>query len=577
MTVKLFLLDLIAPNPYQVRLAGDPEHVTKVALSIAHSGLLQTPVGRLKSEDPNKAQLAFGHTRLAAYRQLRDEDVAGGGDGGEWRELPIDIRELTDIELFELAVRENLDRKDLSPIEEARAMAIYRDEFKKNSPQIAELFGISDSAVRNKMRLLELPAPVQASIEAGDITEGTARKLLTLQKVAPKEIEKVTADIVKGGYLGQTIDEELAEVMATSAHHLCYERGGARPTAGTGLWKLDWKGTVEKPTVGAVAKVLAGADHKVDPDVLLQVIEAFASGTDIAGVVELFGIVEPAAAIIRQLVAPPTCTSCEFHQVMDGQHYCGLEPCWEQKKTAWIAAETRRVAKKLGVAVYDPGTDGKTTVVAPETWGPGTGTILEPSWQKRLEAKDANLRMRGREKKYSEHAGTGSSVVQLIGIGALVKKAKETAKRRGKVARGGYDHEAQLRRQKEQSQRQDASWAFLSTIAAPIFADVIAPSSNEQALRLLREALRDFRERNRKIPEKPAARLAALRISIAVTVLRETTEWNVVSKGPQATAKHLAGVAKTLGIRLPKTWDEAAASFEPAVSTETGKEESEEE
>jgi len=91
MTIKQFLLDRIEPNPFQVRLAEDLEHVAKVALSIAHSGLLQTPVGRAHPADGDDvAQLAFGHTRLAAYRRLRDEDIAAGGTGGEWLSLPVD-------------------------------------------------------------------------------------------------------------------------------------------------------------------------------------------------------------------------------------------------------------------------------------------------------------------------------------------------------------------------------------------------------------------------------------------------------------------------------------------------------
>lgn len=572
MTTKQFSLDQITSNPYQVRLAEDPEHVTKVALSIAHSGLLQTPVGRVDPLDGSRVELAFGHTRLAAYRQLRDEDVAAGGDGSPWRELPVDVRELTDLELFELAIRENIDRKDLSPIEEARAMATYRDEFKRTSTQIGELFGLNDSTVRNRMRLLELPVPVQERVEAGDITEGTARKLLTVQKLVPKRIEEVAAGLVKGNYQGDALDDQLSEVMEEAGWRLCEERNGALPTAGNGLWKLDWKGPVTNPTGAGVIQALG--DRKVKPEVLEQAVAAASSGTDVAGLVELFGIFEPAAAIIRQLVAPPACSACEFHQVLNGVHYCGLKACWDRKKTAWIASETRRVAKKLGVPVYDAKADGRTVLSAPGEWtGDYSKQRLHGSWEKLLKAKDASLRVRGKFSKYSfsDHPGTGSPVVELIRVGKPAEKAKDDEKRRQHTT---YNYEAEHKKREEEDRRARAAQAFIGSIAAPIFADVLAPYEQPEALRMILAAIEGaWGERRRKLPDKPAARLLALRSILASRILERALEYSDLRKGPESVAGHLVGVAKTLGVKLPKHWQEAAASFAPkaqAVSTETG-------
>ena len=568
MTIKQFLLDRIEPNPFQVRLAEDPEHVTKVALSIAHSGLLQNPVGRQVGEH---VQLAFGHTRLAAYRRLRDEDIAAGGTGGEWLSLPVDVRELTDLELFELAIRENIDRKDLTPIEEARAMSTYREVFGRTSAQIGELFGLSDSAVRNRMRLLELPRPVQESVDSGGITENTARKLLTVQKVAPKQVEELAEKLVKGGYHDpEIIDLELDGVMEDSAHTLCSEGGGRVPNAGGGLWKLDWKGPVANPTGARVVKTLAERDRQIKPEVLEQVIGAFTSGTDVAGVIELFDIVEPVAAIIRQLVAPPACSACEFHQVLNGTHYCGIKPCWEQKKAAWIASETRRIAKKLGILIYDAAKDGKAKVSAPQSYPYASGK-LEASWQKLLDAKDASLRVRGMTPRYTENSGTASEVVELIRIGKAAEKAKADQKHH-QTSSGNYDHEANQKRWAEEDRRRKLSEAFIKTTAAPLFAEVLAPHENPEALQLLVKTMLGFLERRKKLPEKRKERLAVLREEVAVHVLGRACSSTVTAKGPKATAKHLAGVAKTLGIRLPKNWDGTAAALEPkkaGVSTET--------
>ena len=573
MTVKLFALDKIDPNPFQVRLAEDAEQVAKVALSIAHSGLLQTPVGR---QDGDRALLAFGHTRLAAFRKLAAECHADPKtERWDYDQMRVDVRDLTDQELFELAIRENIDRKDLTPIEEARAMATYHDVFGKTSVEIGELFGLSDSAVRNRMRLLELPRPVQEHVEGGGITEGTARKLLTVQKIAPKEIEDLAEKLVKGGYqTSDVIDDQLAGIMETSAHILCGHCGGQTSRAGHGLWKLDWKGGVKTPRPGPVIEILDDRGHAqsaLKGDVLAQAIAAFASGTDVAGVIELFGLSEPAAAIVGQLVAPPPCSSCEFHQVLNGVHYCGLKACWDQKKLAWIAAETQRVAKKLGIAVYDAAADGKAKVKAPAPWGDG-GRKLDPSWVKLLDAKDASLRVIGRAPNYEEFPGTGSEVVELVRVGKPAEKAKADRKRSSSGS-GIYNaayYERQGRREQLEHQRREASAAFIRSVAAPLFGAALAPYDNPEALRLVLNALRWS---TRKLPEKREERLAVLREALAAEVLLSSITWKIEEQGPAATAKHLAGVAKTLGIRLPKSWDEAAASYQAGVSTETEEDE----
>lgn len=178
---ELIPLARIEANPFQPRLSEDPDHVRKIAESIGQHGLLQNPVGRYVDEtgkpvlaNAARVQIAFGHTRLAAFRLLHDQGSLGYGS------MPIEIRNLNDQEMFEMTISENLARKDLTPIEEARAMTTYRDRFGKTSDQIGKLFNIGGSAVRNKMRLLDLPEIVQAALGLGTITEGLARSLLAL-------------------------------------------------------------------------------------------------------------------------------------------------------------------------------------------------------------------------------------------------------------------------------------------------------------------------------------------------------------------------------------------------------------
>lgn len=175
-------IEQIQPNPFQPRESEDSAHIQKLAVSIAEQGLLQIPLARVLSEETDlnqhfqRFELAFGHSRLAAFKYLSAFNPI-------YNTMPLIVREITDEEMFRLAISENLARKDLTPIEEAKAMLVYRDHFSKTSVEIGKLFGLSDSAVRNKMRLLSLPDGIKNSLRAGEITEGMARALIPLYDI----------------------------------------------------------------------------------------------------------------------------------------------------------------------------------------------------------------------------------------------------------------------------------------------------------------------------------------------------------------------------------------------------------
>jgi len=184
MTVQMFVrLEMIQANPWQPRENQSLEEIEKLALSIESDTLLQKPVARYVGE-LEKYQLAFGHRRLAAYQWLRDHRL----DQNVWNSMPLMVRPMSDEEMFRLAVAENLRRQDLTPIEEAKSMIRYRDEFGKSSVEIGELYGLSDSAVRNKIRLLKLPALVQDLLRRRQITEGAARALVNMYELTDEEL-----------------------------------------------------------------------------------------------------------------------------------------------------------------------------------------------------------------------------------------------------------------------------------------------------------------------------------------------------------------------------------------------------
>ena len=193
MALQKFELEQVTSNPYQPRLSEDEEHILGLAKNIAVNSMLQNPIGRMSPDEGKQgfAELAFGHNRLAAHKRIisaKPEELAEWGKVFEtpdqlqafyecFASIEIDIRSLTDEEMFQYAVSENQDRKELTPVEEANAMRTYRDHFGKTSKEIGVLFHASDSAVRNKIRLLDLPENLRSKVGHG-ISEGVARELL---------------------------------------------------------------------------------------------------------------------------------------------------------------------------------------------------------------------------------------------------------------------------------------------------------------------------------------------------------------------------------------------------------------
>ena len=220
--IKEFQLEKILPNPYQTRDGEDPEHIRNLAISISEQGLLQIPLARIAPgqqgtnalKDP-LVQLAFGHSRLAAYKFLRDTGNQG------FDTMPLNILNMSDEQMFQVAVSENLARKDLNPIEEAKAMLVYRDQFRKTSEEIGRLFHLSDSAIRNKLRLLDLPSEVQAKV-GKSLTEGAARDVLVFLNLPENaQQEKIWNDgknqsfeeIIKNGIEEGIEPGELKEIV----------------------------------------------------------------------------------------------------------------------------------------------------------------------------------------------------------------------------------------------------------------------------------------------------------------------------------------------------------------------------
>ena len=172
----------IEPNRQQPRRTFDDEALAELAKSIEAHGVLQPILVR--------PMLRGGYQIVAGERRYRASRLAG------LTEIPAVIRELTDSETMQLALIENLQREDLSPLEEAAGYKTLADDFGFSQEEIAKTVGKSRSAVANTMRLLTLPEEVKTLLTEGKLSPGHARALLAVEdkSKAASAANKIAAD-----------------------------------------------------------------------------------------------------------------------------------------------------------------------------------------------------------------------------------------------------------------------------------------------------------------------------------------------------------------------------------------------
>jgi ParB family chromosome partitioning protein len=155
----------IRPNPYQPRAKLDEPQFQELVSSMESAGILQPIVVRRHLD---------GYQLIAGERRWRAAQKLG------WPRIPAIIKEADDRTLLTLALIENLQRDNLSSIEEATSYQRLIDEFQVSQAEIARLVGRDRSTVANALRLLKLPADVAQLVDEGKLTEGHARALLGL-------------------------------------------------------------------------------------------------------------------------------------------------------------------------------------------------------------------------------------------------------------------------------------------------------------------------------------------------------------------------------------------------------------
>jgi ParB family chromosome partitioning protein len=159
-------IDLLRPGRYQPRHQFDTAGIEALAQSIREKGVLQPLLVR------RHPGLADAFEIVAGERRWRAAQLA------QLHEVPVVLREIDDREALEIALVENLQRQDLSALEEATAYQRLLDEFSHTQEAVAQAVGKSRSHVANTLRLLDLPAAVKQLLEEGQLSAGHARALL---------------------------------------------------------------------------------------------------------------------------------------------------------------------------------------------------------------------------------------------------------------------------------------------------------------------------------------------------------------------------------------------------------------
>jgi ParB family transcriptional regulator, chromosome partitioning protein len=184
-------LDVIVPNPDQPRTRFDDEAIQSLAASIAEVGVLQPVVVRPGEEG--------GYVLIAGERRWRAAQIAG------LSEIPALLRTSDERAALAEAVVENLQREDLTPLEEAAAYTQLLEDFAMTHEQVGALVGKSRAAVTNTLRLLTLPPVIQGMLERGELSAGHARALVGLDD--ERFAEHVARRAVDEGWSVRRVEE----------------------------------------------------------------------------------------------------------------------------------------------------------------------------------------------------------------------------------------------------------------------------------------------------------------------------------------------------------------------------------
>lgn len=215
---KIMSIGQIIPNPDQPRRHFDEKALAELTSSIVEHGLLQPILVRPSKTQDNHFEIIAGERRWRASQRA------------QLHEIPVVIRDFDDEQTYQIALVENLQRKDLSPIEEGTGYQKLIDDFGETPETVGKVVGKSRSYVTNMMRLLALPESVLMMLEVEDITAGHARALL-----GAEDPFALALQVIKGGLSVRATEKLVAEESGRDIQ----KRGSDKPKKQVGFAQKD--------------------------------------------------------------------------------------------------------------------------------------------------------------------------------------------------------------------------------------------------------------------------------------------------------------------------------------------------
>ncbi len=197
---RLVRIEFLSPNPYQPRRQFDEAALAGLVDSIRQQGILQPILVRTVPGSDSHYQIIAGERRWRAAQQAL------------LHEVPVVVRDISDVEALQIALIENVQRQDLGPLEEAEGYRRLMAEFGHTQEDLGRLVGKSRSHIANTLRLLDLPGEVQALLQSGQLTAGHARALLG----CPDPVAAARRVVEEGLNVRQT--EALAREQSQTPH-----------------------------------------------------------------------------------------------------------------------------------------------------------------------------------------------------------------------------------------------------------------------------------------------------------------------------------------------------------------------
>ncbi len=214
----------IVPNKYQPRKNFEKESLEDLTKSIKERGIIQPLIVRKSSNNNGQFEIIAGERRWQAAQNAGLHDV------------PVMIIEADNLKSLEFAIIENIQRKDLNPIEEAQGYKRLIDEFNYDQDKVSKFVGKSRSHVTNTLRLLNLPEKVQRSLINGDISQGHAKILVGIhnseiicEKIKLKKLSVRQAEtLVRLSKFSSTQSNKIKDINITNFEKELMEKIGMR-------------------------------------------------------------------------------------------------------------------------------------------------------------------------------------------------------------------------------------------------------------------------------------------------------------------------------------------------------------